>query len=94
MVRESIGSRIRFRYDSLTEPSISVQVYPTYYEYHNGRLVNEYPQHPEPEGNFVPNPYPFGTVPCTTIPFPHAGGRCGDASSTEDMTARTPPFLP
>jgi len=91
---ESIGSRIRFRYDNGTVPLVSVQVYPTYYEYRNGRFVGAYPQAPSPEGNFFLYPYPFGAVPCNQIPIPHLQGRCGDAVSPEEITARIPPFLP
>ena len=36
---ENIGSRIRFRATGGTEPDVDVQVFPTYYEYHNGRLM-------------------------------------------------------
>jgi hypothetical protein len=91
---ESIGSRIRFRFDNGTEPIVSLQVYPTYFEYRNGRYVGRYDQLPDPQGVFILYPYPFGAVPCTGIPFPHLQGRCGEARSTEDGTARIPPFLP
>jgi hypothetical protein len=91
---ESIGSRIRFRFDNRTEPIVSVQVYPTYFEYRNGRYMRKYDQLADPQGVFRRNPYPFGAVPCTGIPFPHWEGRCGDATSPEDVTARVPPFLP
>ena len=91
---ESIGSKIRFRFDNGTAPIIAIQVYPTYYEYRNGKLQNVFPQAPSPDGNFLLFPYPFGSVPCNGIPFPHLQGRCGDATSTEDTSARIPPFLP
>ena len=97
---ESIGSRIRFRFDNGTEPIISVQAYPTYYEYHNGRLVAVHPQQPDPQNSFYLYPYPFGAVPCNgtteygSIPVPHWQGRCGNAVATEESSARIPPFLP
>jgi len=91
---ESIGSRIRFRYDAGTDAEISLQVYPTYYIYYNGRYIETVSQLPDPQGAFTLYPYPFGAVPCTGIPVPHQQGRCGNATAPEDLTARIPPFLP
>jgi hypothetical protein len=88
---ESIGSRIRFISSAIT-PLISVQVYPTYYEYRNGRFVNVYPQASSPSGAFTLYPYPFGAVECPDSG--HLQGRCGNATSPEHYTARVPPFLP
>ncbi len=91
---ESIGSRIRFRYDGGTDPVISVQVYPTYSEYRNGRLVSTHVQAPTPQGVFIQFAYPFGAVPCINMPVPQLQGRCGNAVSPEEPSARVPPFLP
>jgi hypothetical protein len=97
---ENIGSRIKFSYDNGTEPIVTVQAYPTFYVYHNGRLVSINPQAPQPSDHFYRNPYPFGIVPCDgstafgSIPHPHGGGRCGNAVAPEESSARIPPILP
>jgi hypothetical protein len=93
---ENIGSSIRFRFDSGTGPAaVVLQPYPTYYVYRNGKLDAVTPQAASPTGNFVTNPYPFGTVPCGGVLFPGItpGGRCGDAVSPADLSARTPNYI-
>ena len=88
---ENIGSKISFWVQNGVAPVITVQPYPTYYAYRNGVQVNVYPQAATPAAHFYPNPYPFGTVPCPT-PFGNVpGGRCGDAASPADASARVPP---
>jgi uncharacterized repeat protein (TIGR01451 family) len=95
---ENIGSRIVFAPASNTSPVVVSQPYPTYYVFQNGILVQTRPEAATPLGNFVPNPYPFGTVPCPasalvpgsrTVP----GGRCGDGASPANPTARIPPYV-
>ena len=96
---ENIGSRITFSFDGGPTPQVVLQPYPTYYEYHNGALVHEYPEAGQPVLNFNPNPYPSGTVPCTIIsPLDSVGrttpgGRCGDQASPPDPSARTPSYV-
>ena len=89
---ENIGSKISFKAAGGSAPSVVLQSYPTYYEYHNGRLVNTTPQAGAPLGNFNTNPYPFGIVPCTGIGGTTPGGRCGDATTSADRTARSPNY--
>lgn len=88
---ENIGTRISFTASGPT-PTVVVQPYPTYYEYHNGTLVNTTPQAGSPLGNFNTNPYPFGTVSCIGVGGITPGGRCGDASSPADSSARIPTY--
>ena len=89
---ENIGTRISFNAGGGPTPTVVVQPYPTYFEYHNGKLVNTTPQASSPLGNFQTNPYPFGTVPCLELGGITPGGRCGDASSPADPSARVPQF--
>jgi hypothetical protein len=89
---ESIGSRLTFRYDGGFAPEIVVQAYPTYYVYANGTLVSMSVQAGTPGAHFFTNPYPFGTVNCIRYGGITPGGRCGDAVSPEDPSARIPPF--
>jgi hypothetical protein len=93
---ENIGSAISFKLDHESiNALIYVQNYPTYYIYVNGKLLPEKRvQAPEPSAHFYTNPYPFGTVPCSrlgggTTP----GGRCGDAESQPDASARVPDII-
>jgi uncharacterized Zn-binding protein involved in type VI secretion len=72
---------------------IDAQPYPTYYTYVNGRLVNTQLQAPSPSQHFYPNPYPFGTVHCTTLFGITPGGRCGFAQLPEHPSARIPAFI-
>ena len=90
---ENIGSKITFRYDGGTAPQIVVQPYPTYYDYRNGTQVGTVPQAASPLNNFLLNPYPFGTVWCSYITGTTPGGRCGDASSPADSSARIPAYI-
>lgn len=93
---EDIGSKIEFWFDGGTSPVIVAQPYPTYFEYRNGRLVNQVPQAPVPRANFRQNPYPFGLVWCWHSKVPPVftpGGRCGDATLPADPTARTPLYV-
>jgi hypothetical protein len=93
---EDIGSKIEFWFDRGTSPVIVAQPYPTYFEYRNGRLVNQVQQAPVPRANFRQNAYPFGTVLCwhskVTLDFT-PGGRCGDATLPADPTARIPLYV-
>jgi hypothetical protein len=89
---ENIGSNVRFDAGGGTAPTLTVQPYPTYYEFHNGMLVTTIPQAASPLGDFVTNPYPFGTVPCTRLGGTTPGGRCGDASLPRAASARIPPY--
>jgi Glucodextranase, domain B/Carboxypeptidase regulatory-like domain len=89
---ENIGTRIGFTASGGPTASVVVQPYPTYYEYHNGTLVKTTPQAATPLGNFLTNPYPFGTVSCLGLGGLTPGGRCGDASSPADSSARVPTF--
>ena len=90
---ENIGSSIKFYFSGATSPVITLQPYPTYYEYRNGRFFGSTAQAAQPAGNFVPNPYPFGTVECyTPLVGTTPGGRCGDAVSPADASARIPPY--
>jgi hypothetical protein len=89
---ENIGTRISFSAGGGPTASVVVQPYPTYYEYHNGTLVNTTPQAASPLGNFQTNPYPFGTVSCLGVGGLTPGGRCGDASSPADSSARVPTY--
>ncbi len=89
---ENIGTRISFNAGGGPAPNVVVQPYPTYYEYHNGKLVTTTPQAASPLGNFQTNPYPFGTVACLGLGGITPGGRCGDASSPADPSARVPQF--
>jgi hypothetical protein len=88
---ESIGSRITVTATSGTAPLVTVQPYPTYYVYVNGRQTSTYPEATDPHNQFQPSPYPFGTVSCTRLYGTVPGGRCGDAVSVSDSTARIPP---
>jgi hypothetical protein len=88
---ESIGSRITVTATSGTAPLVTVQPYPTYYVYVNGRQTSTYPEATDPHNQFQPNPYPFGTVSCARPLGVVPGGRCGDAVSAPDSTARIPP---
>src|SRR5207249_241439 len=85
--RENIGSKITFRVDGGTEPELTLQPYPTYYEYHNGMLVHTYRQAGDPRANFNDHPYPFGTVPSIRTGGTTPGGRDGDAESEADPSA-------
>ncbi len=86
---EDIGSQIAFRVDGGAQGLQVYQPYPTYFQYRNGTLVAIVTQHPQPYGNFQSNPHPFGTVPCLETP----GGRCGDAVSPPDPSARVPRYV-
>jgi hypothetical protein len=96
---ENIGSVITVLASGGTSPRVQVQPYPTYYVYVNGKFDRSAPQAADPSSVFVSNPYPFGTVSCSTfVGFVTGsgtvpGGRCGDGSSPADSSARTPPFL-
>ncbi len=91
---ENIGSKIQFWLNGATSGTITVQPYPTYYVYRNGKRVTTIPQAAQPIGNFVTNPYPFGTVECSTpLRGTTPGGRCGDAESPADSSARVPPYI-
>jgi hypothetical protein len=91
---ENIGSRIRFRANADTQGEIDAQVFPTYHVYRNGRLVNTVHQTGSPTAVFTLFPYPFGAVPCTSIPFPHAQGRCGFAGPPVETSAGDTPYWP
>ncbi len=95
---ENIGSKITFTVDGGPNPQIAYQLYPTYYEYHNGTFVRQYPEAQTPRENFFPNPYPPGIVPCHKIQPDGSiqitpGGRCGDQASSPDVTARIPIYV-
>jgi hypothetical protein len=90
---ENIGTKISFSIANGATPAVVLQPYPTYYEYRNGTLVSTRPQAASPLGNFATNPFPFGTVPCLGLGGITPGGRCGNASSTADPSARTPPYV-
>jgi len=90
---ENIGSAIQFQFDGAPLTQVVLQPYPTYYVFQNGSLAAIAPQSPSPLGNFAPFPYPFGTVPCTGFAGITWGGRCGDAESPADATARIPDFI-
>jgi hypothetical protein len=96
---ENIGSNITFSPNGGTSPQLVLQPYPTYYEFHNGTFVTQYPEAALPLLNFNPNPYPSGTVPCQiTSPLDSQtrvtpGGRCGDQASAPDVSARTPSYV-
>jgi hypothetical protein len=91
-------SKITFTVDGGPSPPITLQAYPTYYEYHNGAFVHEYPEAPTPFLNFFANPFPSGTVLCSKIQPDGSiqitpGGRCGDQASSPDVTARIPSYV-
>jgi len=92
---ESIGSRITFSAAGgttpITSPQVTVQAYPTYYVYVNGKQTTTYPEASNPTSQFEPKPYPFGTVSCPRLFGIVPGGRCGDAVSQPDPTALIPP---
>lgn len=90
---ESIGDRIRFSVATLTDGAVTVQPYPTYYVFLNGRFVTVYTQAPEPDDHFYVNPYPFGIVPCERFWGITPGGRCGNAKDPRHPSARTPDFI-
>ena len=89
---ENIGSKISFWVQNGVAPVITVQPYPTYYEYRNGVQVNVYPQAATPAAHFYPNPYPFGLVQCVATFATYPGGRCGNATLPKEPSARTPNY--
>jgi Glucodextranase, domain B len=89
---EDIGTRISFSVGSGSMPTVVLQPYPTYYEFHNGTLVSTRPQAASPLGNFATNPYPFGTVSCLGLGGITPGGRCGYATGAAEPSARVPTF--
>ncbi|NKB24258.1 MAG: hypothetical protein GKR87_07770 [Kiritimatiellae bacterium] len=82
---ENIGSRIKFIFNGGPTPTVTLQPYPTYFEYRNGRHVITMPQAPTPAAN-------FGTVPCTGLGGVTPGGRCGNASLPPAASARIPAY--
>ncbi|MCC7292174.1 MAG: hypothetical protein IT449_08965 [Phycisphaerales bacterium] len=88
---EDIGSQIRFTCSSLTDPDrVIVHNYPTYFEFRNGRLHDTTVQNPLPEAHFYAAPYPFGPIPCWSLPGSPAGGRCGNADEAPPPGTNTP----
>jgi hypothetical protein len=89
---EDFGAKITFTWGSPTAQAFAVQPYPTYYEYRNGKLVHEKLQALSPLEQFQPNPYPFGTVPCSGAGGVTPGGRCGNATLPAEPSARVPTY--
>jgi hypothetical protein len=101
---ENIGSRITFTPTS-TQPTLTLQNYPTYYWYANGNApAIALTQALEPSGHFFPSAplaaYPFGDNPSNgagtdwgLFGNPVPGGRNGDATSPADATSRIPPYV-
>jgi hypothetical protein len=90
---ENIGSRITFAPTGAFSGLQVMQPYPSYNIYVNGTYTGTRAQASDPFQQFVVNPYPFGTVSCTRACGITPGGRCGDAVSPAEVTARTPPFV-
>jgi hypothetical protein len=90
---EDIGSRVQFSVASGVAAEVTLQPYPTYYEYRNGHHVDTTAQAQTPLDNFNEAPHPFGTVVCDHSNFGGItpGGRCGDARLKADVSARIPP---
>jgi hypothetical protein len=90
---EDIGSRITFSTQFGPSAIEVMQPYPTYDIFVNGRYAGTRGQAPDPRDVFVSNPYPFGTVACSSAFGITPGGRCGNAQAAPDPTARTPDFV-
>lgn len=90
---EDIGSRITFSTQLGPAAAEIMQPYPTYDIFVNGRYTGSRLQALDPRGQFVPNPYPFGTDPCPGFFGITWGGRCGVATGLIEPTARQPDFV-
>lgn len=89
---ENIGSQIRFLANGSTIADVTVQNYPTYYLYRNGRRVDVYVQADNPSDHFYSDPYPFGLIPTYGVGGILPGGREGEAGSPSD-SSRIPPYI-